>query len=257
MSDERPQPAPRWPAYLWAAATVALSTAIGWPFYHGWSRPDAGATHHALSNTNILMLYLLGVLWVATRHGRGPAILASLLGVAAFDFCFVPPYLTFAVADTQYLVTFAVMLVVGLVISGLTVRIRLQAEAARQREQRTAALYAMSRELAEAGAIDDLVATAARHITEVFGAEVAVLLPDAEGKLQARRNEARFPLEENDLMLSRWAFEHRQPAGLGTAMSDAAHAVHLPLLGHRGPIGVVSVRPRRRDAFTTPEPLRP
>src|SRR2546430_13013340 len=57
-------------------------------------------------------------------------------------------------------------------------------------------------------------------------------------------------------MLSRWAFEHRQPAGLGAAMSDAAHAVHLPLLGHRGPIGVVSVRPQRRDAFTAPEPLR-
>src|SRR5439155_244838 len=196
------------------------------------------------------------VVVIATRHGREPSVVASVMSVAAFDFFFVPPYLTFAVADTQYLLTFAVMLVVGLVISGLTVRIRLQAEAARQREQRTAALYAMSRELAEAGAIDDLVATAARHITEVFGAEVAVLLPDAEGKLQARRNKARFPLEENDLMLSRWAFEHRQPAGLGTAMSDAAHAVHLPLLGHRGPIGVVSVRPRRRDAFTTPEPLR-
>src|SRR2546428_2592476 len=205
---------------------------------------------------NLIMTYLLAVVVIATRHGRGPSVIASVMSVAAFDFFFVPPYLTFAVADTQYLLTFAVMLVVGLVISGLTVRIRLQAEAARQREQRPAALSAMSRELAEAGAIDDLVATAARHITEVFGAEVAVLLPDAEGNLQARRNEARFPLEENDLMRSRWAFEHRQPAGLGTAVSDAAHAVHLPLLGQRGPIGVVSVRPRRRDAFTTPEPLR-
>src|SRR2546430_12141984 len=205
---------------------------------------------------NLIMTYLLAVVVIATSHGRGPSVLASVMSVAAFDFFFVPPYLTFAVADTQYLLTFAVMLVVGLGISGLTVRIRFQAEAARQREERTAALYAMSRELAEAGAVDDLVATAARHITEFFGAEVAVLLPDAEGKLQARRNKARFPLEENDLMLSRWAFEHRQPAGLGAAMSDAAHAVHLPLLGHRGPIGVVSVRPQRRDAFTTPEPLR-
>src|SRR5438445_12764654 len=102
----------------------------------------------------------------------------------------------------------------------------------------------MSRELAEAGAVDDLVATAARHITEVFGAEVAVLLPDAEGNLQARRNKARSPLEENDLTLSRRAFEHRPPAGLGTAMSGAGHAGHLPLRGSRRPIGVVAAPPR-------------
>src|SRR5436309_755722 len=131
MSNEHTMSAPRWRAYLWGIAAVALSTAIGWPFYHGWSGLDPGANHHALSNTNVLMLYLLGVLWVATRHGRGPAILASLLGVAAFDFCFVPPYLTFAVADTQYLVTFAVMLLTALTISTLTDRVRRQAEFAR------------------------------------------------------------------------------------------------------------------------------
>jgi len=251
VSHDLPGPSVRRPTSAWtgagyaeAAAAVALATGLAWLMFAFFEL------------ANLIMTYLLAVVVIATRHGRGPSVVASVMSVAAFDFFFVPPYLTFAVADTQYLLTFAVMLVVGLVISGLTVRIRLQAEVARQREERTAALYAMSRELAEAGVVDDLVATAARHITEVFGAEVAVLLPDAEGKLQARRNKARFPLEENDLMLSRWAFEHRQPAGLGTAMSDAAHAVHLPLLGHRGPIGVVSVRPRRRDAFTTPEPLR-
>src|SRR5256886_9951627 len=171
---------------------------------------------------NLIMTYLLAVVVIATRHGRGPSVVASVMSVAAFDFFFVPPYLTFAVADTQYLLTFAVMLVVGLVISGLTVRLQLQAEVARQREERTAALYAMSRKLAEAGAVDDLVATAARHITDVFCAEGAVLLTDAAGKLQARRNKARLPPEENDLMLSRWAFEHRQPARLSPAVTGAA-----------------------------------
>src|SRR5437763_17091581 len=92
---------PRWPAYVRAGATVALGTAVGWVFYHGRGAPNARAAHPA--NTTVLMLYLLGVLWVASRHGRGHAILAAVWGVAAFDFCFVPPYLTFAVADTQYL----------------------------------------------------------------------------------------------------------------------------------------------------------
>ena len=176
MSHDLPGPSVRRPTRAWtgagyaqAVAAVALATGLSWlmfPFFE---------------LANLIMTYLLAVVVIATRHGRGPSVIASVMSVAAFDFFFVPPYLTFAVADTQYLLTFAVMLVVGLVISGLTVRIRLQAEVARQREERTAALYAMSRELAEAGAVDDLVATAARHITEVFGAEVAVLLPDAEG----------------------------------------------------------------------------
>jgi two-component system sensor histidine kinase KdpD len=92
--------------------------------------------------SNLVMLYLLGVVFVAHRFGRGPSVLAAILSVAAFDFFYVPPYLAFAVSDTQYLVTFAVMLAVALVISGLTSSIRLQARIASHRERRTAALYA-------------------------------------------------------------------------------------------------------------------
>ena len=67
--------------------------------------------------SNLIMVYLLGVAFVATWYGRWPSALAAVLSVAAFDFFFVPPYLTFAVTDTQYVVTFAVMLLVGLLIS--------------------------------------------------------------------------------------------------------------------------------------------
>ena len=230
--------------YAQAVAAVAFATGLSWlmfPFFEP---------------ANLIMTYLLAIVAIAARYGRGPSVVASVVSVAAFDFFFVPPYFTFVVADTQYLLTFTVMLVVGLVISGLTARIRRQAEAARQREQRTAALYAMSRELAATGDVDALIAIAARHLTEVFGAEVAVLLPDAEGTLEVRRTEGRPALEENELTLSRWAFEHGQTAGLGAARSNGARAVHVPLLGPRGPIGVVSVRPPGRDALTAPDPLR-
>jgi two-component system sensor histidine kinase KdpD len=100
---------------------VGAATAVGWPLYHGLK----------LADTNILMLYLLGVLWVATHHSRGAAVLASVLGVLSFDFAFVPPYLTLTVHDQQYLVTFAVMLMTALLISELTHRVRRQSEAAR------------------------------------------------------------------------------------------------------------------------------
>src|SRR3954466_11109253 len=112
-----------WKGFAVAVAVVAAATGVGWPLYHRLHVAD----------TNVLMLYLLGVLWVATRHSRSAAVLASVLGVAAFDFCFVKPYLTFAVNDQQYLVTFVAMLLTALVISTLTHRVRLQADAARQR----------------------------------------------------------------------------------------------------------------------------
>ncbi len=82
--------------------------------------------------------------------GRGPSALAAILSVAAFDFFFVPPHLTFAVADTQYVLTFAVMLLVSLLISTLAARVRAQAQAAGRREERTQTLYRMSREIAAA-----------------------------------------------------------------------------------------------------------
>lgn len=121
--------------YLSAVAVVLLATAIGWVASYGFHIPEP--THAPrLANSNVLMLYLLGVLWVATRFTRGPAILASVLGVAAFDFCFVPPYFALTVADEQYLVTFGVMLVTAFTISSMTRRVRVQSQAAREAWER-------------------------------------------------------------------------------------------------------------------------
>src|SRR5262249_18757375 len=127
---------------------------------------------------------------VAMRGGRFAAILASVLSVAAFDVFFVSSSLSLTVAHLEYLVTFAVMLLVALVISTLTVRLRQQAQAARHRERRTAALYALSRELASTPDTDGLLRAAARHLHEVFESQVCLLLPDATGRLLPWENTA-------------------------------------------------------------------
>jgi len=108
---------------LKAAGVVAVCSAV------------ASLMFRHFAPANLIMVYLLGTVLAAWQLGRGPSIFASLLSVAAFDFFFVTPYLTFAVSDTQYLVTFAVMLAVAVVISTLTTRIRAQADAARHRER--------------------------------------------------------------------------------------------------------------------------
>jgi two-component system sensor histidine kinase KdpD len=231
-----------WLAYARAAAVVAVATGVSW------------LLSPVSELSNLVMVYLLGIVLVAMRTGRGPALMAAVLSVAAFDFFFVPPYFTFAVHDVRYLFTFAVMLVVGFVISGLTVRTRTQAEAAHHREQRTAALYAMSRELAGARGVDALLQIAARHVTEVFRTAVAVLVPDVGGTLAAWGG-SQFTLDTTDVGVARWVYEHRQPAGLGTGTLPGASALYVPLLGSTGPVGVLGVRPAEPHAMDEPERL--
>jgi two-component system sensor histidine kinase KdpD len=241
---ERLEPTPNVPAYAGALGVVGLCTAIAWGMF-----PHVGLS-------NLIMVYLLGVVAVAARSSRGPTVMASILSVAAFDFFFVPPYFSFAVADTQYLITFAVMLIVALVISGLTVRTRAQALAARDRERRTAALYAMSRELANTRDVDDLLAIAVQHIVEVFPGEVAVLLPDSGGRLSPRPvPAATLRTDTTELAVAQWVYAHRELAGLGTSTLPGATALYVPLIGSRGAVGVLGVRPPERHAFDSPEQL--
>jgi len=193
---------------------------------------------------NLVMVYLLGVVAVSLWLGRGPSILASLLSVAAFDFCFVPPQWTFAVADTQYLLTFLVMLLTGLVISTLTARVQFQAESARRRERRTAALYAISRELAATQNHEQIARIALKHVGEASDVRAVVLLPDRDRKLvPAGAQPDSLVLSQHDEAVARWVLEHGQTAGRGTATLPGAEGVYLPLTTSRGTVGVLGVAP--------------
>ena len=228
--------------YLQSTALVAVATGV------------SAAVFPRLAAANIVMIFLLAVVVTATLYGRGPSVLAALLSVAAFDFFFVPPYLTFRVSDTEYLVTFGVMLAVAFVISGLALRIRRGADAARERELRTAALYAMSRELADAAAVADLVAIAARHVASVFDADVRIIVRGADGRvLEAPPNGADAGRE--DPVAIRLLDEGRPVGSSEDAPSDG-RSVYLPLRGQRGALGVVRIRSRRRGLVSAAEPRR-
>jgi two-component system sensor histidine kinase KdpD len=191
---------------------------------------------------------------VAARFGRGPAVLASVLGVAAFDFFFVPPQLTFAVSDVQYLLTFAIMLIVALLISNLTASVRLQATVAGHRERRTALLYAMSRELAATRGQEAMARVAVRHVGEVFDSQVVVLLPDTHGRIRYPRGTAESgSLRGADLSVAQWVHDHGRPAGLGTDTLPGAEALYLPLQGSQAVLGVLAILPANPRRVLLPE----
>lgn len=204
-----------------------------------------------VANANVLMLYLLGVLWVASRYSRGAAVLASVMAVAAFDFYFVPPYLTFAVSDQQYIVTFAVMLATALLISTLTHRVRFQAEAARVREIRAAALYALTRDLAMAASLEAIVAAAVHHAGSVTGGRVMLLVSDEKGHIRlVGDTEKERTLAEKEASVAQWTIEHDQPAGRNTATLPAAEATYLPLKAGEVTVGVMGLFPGASEEST-------
>lgn len=205
----------------------------------------------------LVMVYLLVVLWVAARGRVGPSVVASFLSVASFDFFFVPPFFTFAVSDTQYLLTFVAMLAAALLVSTLTVRMRGQAEAAGRRERRTASLYALGRGLVSARTTDQVLDTAGRHGAEVFESRVAFLLPDAHGRVALRAGDAAVLGEAlHDRGVAQWVFDHEQIAGLGTATLPASRAMHLPLTAANGIVGVVALEPADASRLGSSETQR-
>ena len=228
--------------YLWAAAACALPTLVGTvlqPYF---------------DPANIVMLFLLTVVVVAVMFGRGPAVLATLLGVASFDFFFVPPRQSFAVSDIQYLLTFLVMLTVGLITGQLTAGLRYQARVASHREERSRALYEFARDLSSPLRTEDVIATTADFIGRAFRAKVALLLPDETDRLVYRPHIS--PALPIDLGTAQWAFDRSQPAGAGTDTLPGNAFLYLPLRAPMRTRGVLAIRPDSRRLLLVPEQRR-
>jgi two-component system, OmpR family, sensor histidine kinase KdpD len=230
--------------YLWSVLLVAAATGMCFFF------------HNLISPTNLVMVYLLAVIVAAVNLGRGPAILASLLSVLAFDFFFVPPYLTMAVSDSEYFLTFAGLFGVGFVISELAARSRNQAESAELRRAETASLYGLSRDLSASNSLESILQAIMNNIAQTFDRDVVVFLPDRTGKLQPTASTPDFQTGENEQAVAEWAFEHNQTAGRGTDTLPAAPARYLPMRTAGSILGVLAVRPHDPSRHLPPEGYR-
>ncbi len=213
--------------------------------------------HFADAEANTVMLFLATVAWAAFRHGRGPAVFVSILAVLVFDFFFVPPYLTFAVADTQYLVTFAVMLTIGLGVSTLTSRLRAQIESTRQRERQTSTLYELGKQLSSLYGNVFLVGAAGSKIAEMLAGEVAIYLRQSSNTSElAFGHDSTIAKHPVSLPVAQWVIEHDQMAGAGTNTLPNAVALFLPLTGSQGTHGAIAIRVSDAERLLDPEVRR-
>jgi len=199
--------------------------------------------------SNIVMVFLLAVVGVGVWLGRGPAVLAALLNVAVFDFFFVAPKLSFAVTDVQYLLTFAVMLLVGLVTGQLTAGLRFQARVATHREARSRALFEAARDLSNMLTNEQAMEVAQAVIAREFRARVAIYVLDANDRLQAPEIDA----GGLDLGTAQWALDHHQAAGLGTDTLAGSAWLYLPLKATMRSRGVLALQPEEPRFLLVPE----
>lgn len=229
------KPAPQvtdWKGWLFALLSTGAATGMNAVLdpYFG----DAGK----------VSLYLLGVAIVASQSSQSASFLASLLSVASFNFFFTDPRYTFTVNAPQYWFVFAVLLIVGLMISILTSRHKEQSRSESERAKRTSALYDLSRKLSSTRSRRELGAFAAEQVRSVFGCDVAVLVRSRKtGDLfAAPPSRTRFELQPKEQAVAKWVVEHGKRAGKGTETLPGSEGLYLPLNGERGPVGVLAVQ---------------
>ena len=222
-----------WKGYLASLLICAITTLFAIPF------------KETLELTNIVMFFLLAVACIAVRYGRGSAVLAAFVNVFLFDIFFVPPKFSIAVSDAQFAITFVVMLIVALIIGQLTASLKMQSNAAIERERRVRSLYEMSRDLSAVLMIEQIADIAARFLHTEFGAKQALFIADENDQLQKMSNATANP----NIALVQWAYEHGLPAGLGTDTLPTSPCLVLPLKATMRLRGILAIEPGEKTVL--------
>lgn len=228
----------RWDRYIKSILLVVLITLLNFVIYG------------SLEPTNLVMVYLAAVVVSAVFFGRGPSIVASFLSVLAFDFFFIQPRYSFAVSDTEYIVTFIGFLAVGLIISSSASLLRDQVDQLRRREQTARAINSLSKELTAAVTLDDVLNVIVRELGQVFNCYVVILLPEGQS-LSTRCVSDGLKLDQNEQAVALWTFQNRQPAGRGTETLSEVLLRFLPLITSNGIVGVLGVKSRNQGQSLT------
>ena len=228
-----------------AILLIALCTVLGW------------ALIQYLDRANLIMSYLLAVVWLSYKYGRRTGIVASVLSVLCFDFFLVPPYLTFRVTDTEYIITFVGMLVVSLFISTITGRLGSLVKATRGRERRLRTLYKLSRTLAEIPEPMAMLQAAWQQLNDFYKMPVILLTPDTTGKLRISAGDPeRFEFAGNDVQAAEWVFRNEEIAGRGSQTLAGSKGTYIPLRGREKSVGVLGIRLEQDSDLIDPEQLR-
>jgi two-component system sensor histidine kinase KdpD len=193
---------------------------------------------NTLNEINLLFLLLLPVTLSALYLGKGPSIVAAITSILIFDYLFVAPHFTFAVADVQYFVSFIVYIIVVVVISNLASKLRSKVELLKQSEVKNIGLYGLSRDLVTAHTVEQVLSIMVRHTLQIFPCEMAIFLLE-NGKLTVKAKTPDFEVTPKVHGIASWVMINKQSAGRSTSTLPQSRAFYLPMMAGEEVIGVV------------------
>jgi two-component system sensor histidine kinase KdpD len=232
-----------WKALLWAVLIIGLCTVVDKLLFS------------YLALANLIMVYLLGVVWLAFRYGQFISIVGILLSIAFFDFFFIPPFYSFSIMDEEHFVTFGVMLIIGLIIGSLTGRLRQQTIELRLREENTRVLYSLSRDLAKSSRPDELFQIFLSHIQDFFKCPAVIFVVNPTNKaltVLTAISSGREPASKEQVVAA-WVYEHCKIAGKGTDTFSGSEGLYVPLIGSQEIVGVLGIFPSNEKQFISPD----
>jgi two-component system sensor histidine kinase KdpD len=228
--------------YLYSFLLVALTVFLIWIF----------RSHIDIINAG--MILLLPVIVSSYLWGVRIGLFSTLIAVGSFDFFFVPPYLTFSVANIKYFISFGVFVCVSLVVSILAKLVRWKSEKIYNRELFIYALYSFSREMMAAKTPDEILQRAAKNISEAFDSDVLISMPENEGNLEIKAQSAEdLKISVEDKAVAQWVFQNMKKAGKNTDTLSSAKWLFLPLKSIEKPLGVLGLKTRNPNKVFTSE----
>jgi two-component system sensor histidine kinase KdpD len=230
--------------FAWSTLFVAIALASGF------------ILDRFLAVQNVALVFLTAVLASAVTFGLLPALYASFAAMLAFNFFFMPPLYAFTIAAPENVVALVFFLIVAVIASNLTARVRSQAVVARQRAKTTEDLYLFSRKLAGVGSLDDVLWATAFQVASMLKVQVVILIPEG-GSLTVKTG---YPpediLDEADIAAAKWAFENNRTAGRHSDTLPGAKRLFVPMRTGRGPVGVIGIDNDKEGPLLTPEQRR-
>ncbi len=230
--------------YAWSTAFVAVALGCGM------------ILDEVLAVQNIALVFLTAVLASAITYGLMPALYASIISMLAFNFFFLPPLYTFSIAETENVVALFFFLVIAVIASNLTARVRSQAVVARQRAKTTEDLYLFSRKLAGTAALDDVLWATAFQVASMLKVQVVILIAEDDELTVRTGYPPEDTLDEADVAAAKWAFKNNRTSGRGSDTLPGAKRLFIPMRTGRGVVGVVGIDSDKEGPLLTPEQQR-
>ena len=206
----------------------------------------------ALGYQTVSLILLLTVVLLPLKLGAGPVLLAAALSAILWNYLFIPPQFTFAIGLLQDVLMFFLYFCVAAVTGVLTARIRAKEKAVRRREQHTAALYELTKDLSLARSQDEVVRSAVMNIRKSFEADAVAFLSEADGDIFTGAHPAStFATDQKEFGAAAWVYWNEKKAGRFTDTLPSVQATYYPLSGPRYPLGVVGVHSPGGERLTT------